>query len=126
MLIRHRNGSYSDAIMSIMANSKEMNNMNVPDVTLQPGSSVAKPNGKPKETVEQLQARIQQLEAALTAQQNAPLKFKVSDKGAVSVYGMGRFPVTLYLSQWERLVANLKPLVDFINANRSKLSTKGE
>ena len=100
--------------------------MEVPNVTLPSTLPAVKPNGKPKETVEQLQARIAQLEQALTAQQNAPLKFKVSDKGAVSVYGMGRFPVTLYLSQWERLVANLKPLVDFINANRSKLSTKGE
>ena len=34
---------------------------------------------------------------------NAKLTYKVSGKGAVSVYGMGRFPVTLYAEQWERL-----------------------
>ena len=52
------------------------------------------------------------------------LRFKVSEKGAVSVYGMGRFPVTLYLEQWERLLAHTAELRAFIEANRSQLKAK--
>ena len=52
------------------------------------------------------------------------LSFKVSQKGAVSVYGMGRFPVTLYKEQWERLLAKSSDLLDFIRENESKLATK--
>lgn len=44
--------------------------------------------------------------------------------GAVSVYGMGRFPVTLYRGQWERLMAHSGELKAFIEANAGKLSTK--
>lgn len=62
--------------------------------------------------------------------QSAPkaLTFRVSDKGAVSVYGLQKqFPVTLYLGQWERLFARIDGddgLKSFINANRDKLSVK--
>lgn len=49
---------------------------------------------------------------------------KVTDKGGVSVYGMGRFPVTLYAGQWERLFAHLDEIKAFIEVNRSKLSFK--
>ena len=52
------------------------------------------------------------------------LSFKVSEKGALSVYGMGRFPVTLYREQWERLIANLEPLKGFMAQNLEKLSVK--
>jgi len=53
------------------------------------------------------------------------LSFKVSDKGAVSVYGLSaRFPVTLYESQWERLLAVGDDLKAFIKANRDKLARK--
>lgn len=64
--------------------------------------------------------------AAMKAQQMAKVHFKVSDKGAVSVYGLGRFPVTLYGSQWDALLAetNLTKLRAFIEENRSKLSVK--
>lgn len=56
-----------------------------------------------------------------------PLSFKVSEKGAVSVYGLGRFPVTLYGEQWDRLLSeeNLPLLRAFLTANRAKLSVKG-
>lgn len=50
--------------------------------------------------------------------------FKVSEKGAVSVYGVGRFPVTLYAEQWERVLAKSADLVAFMKANHSKLSFK--
>ena len=55
------------------------------------------------------------------------LKMKVSQKGAISVYGMGRFPVTLYASQWQRLDQELiqtGKMDDFIEDNRSGLKFK--
>lgn len=52
------------------------------------------------------------------------LTFKVSEKGGVSVYGLGRFPITLYLSQWERLTKAMPQLVEFIGANLPLLKTK--
>lgn len=52
------------------------------------------------------------------------ITFKVSQKGAVSVYGMGRFPVTLYKEQWERLLERSDELRSFIRANASQLKTK--
>jgi hypothetical protein len=55
-----------------------------------------------------------------------PLTFKVGDKGGVSVYGMGRFPVTLYVEQWDRLIAAVPELAAYLDANRGRLRTKGE
>jgi hypothetical protein len=54
------------------------------------------------------------------------LTYKVSDKGALSVYGLGRFPVTLYAEQWERLdtEAERKRRADFIKANAKQLTRK--
>lgn len=64
--------------------------------------------------------------AALMAKVNErkTVSFKVSDKGAVSCYGLGRFPVTLYLSQWEALFANTDKAKAFIAANRAVLKVK--
>jgi hypothetical protein len=55
------------------------------------------------------------------------LTCKVSEKGGVSVYGFGRFPVTLYAEQWERVYAadTAKLVREFIAENRSKLKVKG-
>jgi hypothetical protein len=56
------------------------------------------------------------------------LKMKVSQKGAVSVYGMGRFPVTLYAEQWTRIDQELiqsGDLAEFIDSNRHALTFKG-
>ncbi len=52
------------------------------------------------------------------------LTFKVSEKGAISVYGMGRWPVTLYASQWDRLFSEADRLRAFATANASRLATK--
>lgn len=52
------------------------------------------------------------------------ISFKVSQKGAISVYGMGRFPVTLYKEQWERLLDRSEDLLNFIKENESQLKTK--
>lgn len=82
-------------------------------------------------SIEQLQAQL----AALAAE-NAALKVKraagqrltckVSEKGAVSIYGLGRFPVTLYSNQMERLLGAADEIRAFIATNASALKTKEE
>ena len=52
------------------------------------------------------------------------IRMKVSDKGAVSVYGMGRFPVTLYKEQWLKLLDMAAEIHAFIAANESQLKSK--
>ena len=52
------------------------------------------------------------------------LSFKVSAKGAVSLYGLGRFPVTLYVNQWERVVAAIPKLTAFCNEHADELARK--
>jgi hypothetical protein len=52
------------------------------------------------------------------------LALKVSEKGAVSVYGMGRFPVTLYKEQWLKLLAMAEDIKSFIEANDASLKSK--
>ena len=56
---------------------------------------------------EQMKAELERLrsgDAALKKRGSSPVRMKVSEKGAVSVYGMGRFPVTLYKEQWLKLL----------------------
>ena len=83
-------------------------------------------NTNPQPTMAELQERIADLQAQLAIKNNRSLTAKISDKGAVSVYGLGRFPVTLYGSQWERLLAYSDSIKAFIAANRDKLAVKGE
>lgn len=64
--------------------------------------------------------------AALKAAGQAKLTLKVSDKGAVSLYGMGRWPVTLYREQWERVFAAREQIEAFLEANKASLSVKGQ
>lgn len=55
------------------------------------------------------------------------LTFKISEKGAVSVYGLNaRFPVSLYAEQWERLLSAADDLRAFLKANADKLPAKGD
>ena len=63
-------------------------------------------------------ARIAELEGRLA--KGSTVSFKVSEKGAVSVYGLGRFPVTLYLEQWDALLSHAAELHEFIEANKSR------
>jgi hypothetical protein len=54
------------------------------------------------------------------------VSLKVSEKGGVSVYGLGRFPVTLYKEQWARLLDMADDIRAFIKDNDAKLKTKGD
>lgn len=68
----------------------------------------------------------EQLIAAIEAMRASPsrLTLKVSEKGALCVYGLGRFPVTLYRTQWERLLDHAPAIRAFIEANHARLVTK--
>lgn len=69
------------------------------------------------------QLRAKALKGSTTAL-GGKLSAKVSEKGAVSVYGFGRFPVTLYATQWDELLTNSAGLVKFIQDNAEKLTFK--
>ena len=64
----------------------------------------------------------EELIAALKAQRT--ISFKVAPKGGLSVYGVGRFPVTLYRDQWKQLLEAKEDILAFIDANSSQLSSK--
>jgi hypothetical protein len=71
--------------------------------------------------------RLTRENEALKAQTRAKagqLTMKVSEKGAVSVYGLGRFPVTLYQEQWRKLLDHAEEIRAFIQANESQLKKK--
>ena len=76
---------------------------------------------------EDLRAELEKLRAenaALKKGASRGLSLRVSEKGAVSVYGMGRFPVTLYKEQWLRLLDMADEIRAFIRANEDQLKTK--
>lgn len=78
-------------------------------------------------TAEQMQAEIARLmaaNAALKASATRKLSLKVTEKGGLSLYGMGRFPVTLYRGQWERLLGAKDEITAFIAEHSDKLSVK--
>ena len=77
-------------------------------------------------TKEELLARIADLERQAGQKKSGAVSFKVSDKGAVSVYGMGRFPVTLYYEQWVRLLDQTADLRAFLEENKGKLKLKDQ
>lgn len=68
--------------------------------------------------------RLQEENKALKNKASVPIRFKVSGKGALSVYGLGRFPVTLYKSQWNRLLTVMDDLKKFIADNEKNLKEK--
>ena len=77
-------------------------------------------------TKEELLARIAELEKQAGAKKGGKLEFKVGEKGGVSVYGLGRFPVTLYYEQWIRLLDAAGDLRVFLEENKSRLKLKNE
>ena len=75
---------------------------------------------------EELKAKLAELEKQAQGRKRGTLDFKVSEKGGVSVYGLGRFPVTLYYEQWVRLLDQTEQLRAFLEENKSHLKIKGE
>jgi len=76
---------------------------------------------------EELKARLAELEKQVeTKKRSGSMEFRVSEKGGVSVYGLGRFPVTLYYEQWIRLLEAAENLREFLEENKSKLKLKGQ
>jgi hypothetical protein len=76
---------------------------------------------------EDVQAELARLRAeneTLKQRRNSAISMKVSEKGAVSVYGLGRFPVTLYQEQWTKLLAMAEQVKAFIEENKAQLKVK--
>lgn len=69
--------------------------------------------------------RLRAENAALKAQSARAVSLKVSAKGGVSLYGVGRWPVTLYKEQWETVLGHADELQKFLVDNASKLKTRG-
>ncbi len=78
-------------------------------------------------TEDEMKAEIERLRAeneSLKKPTRGQFSLKVSEKGALSVYGMGRFPVTLYREQWEKLLVMSEQIREFIAANDHLLKKK--
>jgi hypothetical protein len=75
-----------------------------------------------------MKAELERLRAENASLKKAPsrgtLSLKVSEKGGLSLYGMGRFPVTLYKEQWQKLLGYSEEIKKFIEENDSRLKTK--
>ncbi len=69
-------------------------------------------------TYEELKARLAELEKQGGGRRTGALEFRVGEKGGVSVYGLGRFPVTLYYEQWTRLLDAAAELHKFLIKNK--------
>ena len=81
----------------------------------------------PVATEQELKAEIERLRAeneSLKRPARGQTSLKVSEKGALSVYGMGRFPVTLYREQWEKLLGMADEIRNFIRENDRALKKK--
>jgi hypothetical protein len=78
---------------------------------------------------EDLQAELERLRAenaALKARSAKGISLKVSEKGGLSVYGLGRFPVTLYKEQWRKLLDMADDIRAFIKEHEAELKVKEE
>jgi hypothetical protein len=88
----------------------------------QPGYNRGMPDEDLKAELERLKAENEQLKN----QPRRSVSLKVSEKGGVSVYGLGRFPVTLYKEQWTKLLSMADEIRAFIKENEPKLKAKPE
>ncbi len=73
---------------------------------------------------EELKAKVAELEKQTQARARGTLQYKVSEKGGVSVYGLGRFPVTLYYEQWVPLLDQADQIREFMEENKGSLKMK--
>ena len=69
-------------------------------------------------------ARLREENERLKARQSRAVSLKVSEKGGLSVYGLGRFPVTLYKEQWTKLLDMADDIRAFLKENDAKLKAK--
>jgi hypothetical protein len=69
-------------------------------------------------------SRLREENERLRSQKTRGTSLKVSEKGALSVYGLGRFPVTLYKEQWQKLLAMADEIRDFLKENDARLKSK--
>jgi hypothetical protein len=74
-----------------------------------------------RQELEKLRTENERLKAGRSI---GAVSMRVSEKGGVSVYGLGRFPVTLYQEQWEKLLAHADEIRRFISDNRDRLKKK--
>ena len=77
---------------------------------------------------EDLKAELERLRAenaALKTSQSKGISMKVSEKGGLSIYGLGRFPITLYKEQWTKLLDMSDEIRDFLRNNDLALKSKG-
>lgn len=77
---------------------------------------------------EEMKAELERLRnenAALKKGAAKGISMKVSEKGGLSIYGLGRFPITLYKEQWSKLLDMAEEIRAFIKANDAGLKTKG-
>ncbi len=79
-----------------------------------------------EEKLARLEAENKALKDQIEQRKPGQLRLKISEKGGLSVYGLGRFPVTLYKEQWVKLLGFAGEIESFIKENESQLKTKGE
>jgi len=77
-----------------------------------------------EEKLARLEAENKALKDQIEQRKPGQLRLKISEKGGLSVYGLGRFPVTLYKEQWSRLLDMAEEIRAFIKANDSQLKAK--
>ena len=80
-------------------------------------------------TDDDLKSELERLRAEndrLKSQHDKRVSLKVSEKGGVSLYGLGRFPVTLYKEQWTKVLDMADEIRRFIKDNEGRLKAKGE
>lgn len=78
-------------------------------------------------TADELQAEIERLKKeneGLKSGKSTGISMKVSEKGALSLYGLGKWPVTLYKSQWLRVAENIDKVLDFIEEHKNELKDR--
>jgi hypothetical protein len=75
-------------------------------------------------TYDELKAQLAALQEKVKSRDRRALEFRVSEKGAVSLYGLGRFPVTLYYEQWMKVLDHVDELRAFLEENKPNLKLK--
>jgi len=77
-----------------------------------------------EEKLARLEAENKALKDQIEQRRPGQLRLKISEKGGLSVYGLGRFPVTLYKEQWKRLLDHADEIKTFLQQNEQQLKTK--